>query len=193
MRPSYIIGAVRDNLLNHMVGFAVYGAVQAHLGEPLEFPGDYLAWDREFCQSKYTSALTVYCILCWHSQPHLARLPGSPCHHRLRPPQRLPRRIRRSPSLCREPGLQRLRRHAVHVVPFLSLPRLLVRHLLVPTLRQPPQVPHHRIPLDKNTARLWSPRRDALDLLVVRVGDESQSAAGLEGAAGRAWAEDRAV
>lgn len=52
VRPSYIIGAVRDNLLNHMVGFAVYGAVQAHLGEPLRFPGDYLAWDREYCQSE---------------------------------------------------------------------------------------------------------------------------------------------
>lgn len=51
VRPSYIIGAIRDNLLNHMVGFVVFGAVQAHLGEPLAFPGDYVAWDREYCQS----------------------------------------------------------------------------------------------------------------------------------------------
>lgn len=51
MRPSYIIGAVRDNLLNHMVGLAAYCAVQAHLGQPIAFPGDYVAWDREYCQS----------------------------------------------------------------------------------------------------------------------------------------------
>lgn len=58
VRPSYIIGAVRDNLLNHMVGLAVYCSVQAHLKRPLEFPGDYLAWDREYCQS--TAMLNAY-------------------------------------------------------------------------------------------------------------------------------------
>lgn len=51
VRPSYIIGAVRDNQLNYMFGFAVYAAVCAHLGQPLRFPGDYLAWDKEFCES----------------------------------------------------------------------------------------------------------------------------------------------
>ncbi|OAA65377.1 NAD(P)-binding domain protein [Niveomyces insectorum RCEF 264] len=51
VRPSYIIGAVRDSALNHMVGLAIYGAVQAHRGLPLAFPGDYAAWDREYCQS----------------------------------------------------------------------------------------------------------------------------------------------
>ncbi|KXT03399.1 hypothetical protein AC579_3967 [Pseudocercospora musae] len=51
MRPSYIIGAVRDNLLNHMVGFAVYASVCAHLKQPLLFPADYVAWDKEYCQS----------------------------------------------------------------------------------------------------------------------------------------------
>jgi nucleoside-diphosphate-sugar epimerase len=54
VRPSYIIGAVRDNLLNHMVGFAIYASVQAHLKQPLVFPGDYVAWDREMCQSSAT-------------------------------------------------------------------------------------------------------------------------------------------
>ncbi|PVH72836.1 NAD(P)-binding protein [Cadophora sp. DSE1049] len=58
VRPSYIIGAVRDNLLNHMVGLAVYCSVQAHLKRPLEFPGDYIAWDREYCQS--TAMLNAY-------------------------------------------------------------------------------------------------------------------------------------
>lgn len=51
MRPSYIIGAVRDNQLNYMFGFAVYAAVSARLKQPLKFPGDYLAWDKEFCES----------------------------------------------------------------------------------------------------------------------------------------------
>ncbi|KAK4448807.1 Iridoid synthase [Podospora aff. communis PSN243] len=50
-RPSYIIGAVPDGSLNHLVGFGVYAAVQARLGEALRFPGDYRAWDREQVQS----------------------------------------------------------------------------------------------------------------------------------------------
>ncbi|KAI1609398.1 hypothetical protein EDD37DRAFT_640460 [Exophiala viscosa] len=58
VRPSYIIGAVRDNLLNHMVGIAAYASVQAYLKEPLNFPGDYAAWDREYCQS--TALLNAY-------------------------------------------------------------------------------------------------------------------------------------
>ena len=58
VRPSYIIGAVRDNLLNHMVGLAVYASVQAYLKKPLDFPGDYVAWDREYCQS--TALLNAY-------------------------------------------------------------------------------------------------------------------------------------
>lgn len=51
VRPSYIIGAVRDGALNFLIGLAIYGAVQSYLDRPLEFPGDYAAWDREFCQS----------------------------------------------------------------------------------------------------------------------------------------------
>ena len=58
MRPSYIIGAVRDNLLSHMVGIAVYAAVQAHIKQPLAVPDDYVAWDREYCQS--TAMLNAY-------------------------------------------------------------------------------------------------------------------------------------
>ncbi|KAJ0413957.1 hypothetical protein BJY00DRAFT_295991 [Aspergillus carlsbadensis] len=58
VRPSYIIGAVRDSALNHMVGLAIYGAIQAHLKQPLAFPGDYAAWDREYCQS--TALLNAY-------------------------------------------------------------------------------------------------------------------------------------
>ncbi|KAJ5263935.1 hypothetical protein N7478_011540 [Penicillium angulare] len=51
VRPSYIIGAVRDSALNFMIGLAIFGAVESHLGRPLNFPGDYAAWDREYCQS----------------------------------------------------------------------------------------------------------------------------------------------
>lgn len=65
VRPSYIIGAVRDNLLNQMVGISVYAAVQAYLGKPLLFPGDFVAWDKEICQS--TAMLNGYfeewCVL----------------------------------------------------------------------------------------------------------------------------------
>ena len=50
VRPSYIIGAVRDNLLNQMVGITAYAAVQKHLGKPLLFPGDLVAWDKEICR-----------------------------------------------------------------------------------------------------------------------------------------------
>ncbi|KAK0614751.1 hypothetical protein B0T14DRAFT_313288 [Immersiella caudata] len=50
-RPSYIVGAVPDGSLNHLVGFGIYAAVQARLKQPLRFPGDYSAWDREQVQS----------------------------------------------------------------------------------------------------------------------------------------------
>jgi hypothetical protein len=57
-RPSYIVGAVRDGTLNHLIGFGIYAAVQAHLGQPISFPGDYRAWDREQVQS--TGLLNAY-------------------------------------------------------------------------------------------------------------------------------------
>ncbi|KAI8952902.1 hypothetical protein F4801DRAFT_599373 [Xylaria longipes] len=50
-RPSYIVGAVRDGLLNHLIGIGIYAAVQAHLKQPITYPGDYHAWDREQVQS----------------------------------------------------------------------------------------------------------------------------------------------
>ena len=57
-RPSYIVGSVRDGTLNHLVGFGIYAAVQAHLGQPISFPGDFRAWDREQVQS--TGLLNAY-------------------------------------------------------------------------------------------------------------------------------------
>lgn len=50
-RPNFIIGAVRDGTLNHLIGIGIYAAVQAYLGQPISFPGDYRAWDREQAQS----------------------------------------------------------------------------------------------------------------------------------------------
>ncbi|KAL4797711.1 hypothetical protein BDV19DRAFT_387139 [Aspergillus venezuelensis] len=52
-RPSYIIGTTPSNTgsLNHLLGLAIYASIQAHLGLPLYFPGDYISWDRELCQS----------------------------------------------------------------------------------------------------------------------------------------------
>lgn len=50
-RPTYIIGAVRDGSLNHLIGFGIYASVQAYMKQPLLFPGDYRAWDREQHQS----------------------------------------------------------------------------------------------------------------------------------------------
>ncbi len=57
-RPNYIVGAVQDGTLNHLIGFGIYAAVQAHLGQPILFPGDYRAWDREHVQS--TGLLNAY-------------------------------------------------------------------------------------------------------------------------------------
>lgn len=57
-RPSYVVGAVRDGTLNHLVGIGVYACVQRHLGARLEFPGGYDAWTREQVQS--TGMLNAY-------------------------------------------------------------------------------------------------------------------------------------
>lgn len=53
-RPSWIIGAVADGSLNHLIAFGIYASVCAYLGEPITFPGGYDAWDREMVQSSAT-------------------------------------------------------------------------------------------------------------------------------------------
>ncbi|KAK3987120.1 Iridoid synthase [Cladorrhinum sp. PSN332] len=50
-RPSYIIGAVRDGTLNHLLGIGVYVSIQKHLRNKIQFPGGYDAWTREQVQS----------------------------------------------------------------------------------------------------------------------------------------------
>lgn len=50
-RPSFILGAVGDNLLNHLYGLAIYASVQGHLKRPLQFPASLQMWDMIFDQS----------------------------------------------------------------------------------------------------------------------------------------------
>ncbi|OCT51767.1 NAD dependent epimerase/dehydratase family protein [Cladophialophora carrionii] len=70
VRPSYVIGAVRESALNHLVGMSVYASVQAYRGLPLAFPGDVAAWDREHCQS--TGLLNSYMEEWAVLSPHTA-------------------------------------------------------------------------------------------------------------------------
>lgn len=51
LRPSFILGAVRDAAMNLLYPLAIYAAVQAHLHQPLVFPGDFAAWDKEVIMS----------------------------------------------------------------------------------------------------------------------------------------------
>lgn len=99
-----------------MFGFAVYAAVCAELKEPLRFPGDYLAWDKEFCESSavmnsYLSEWAVCMCLwglhvCWvgWSADCLFFVFGSD-------------------GSLRERSVQRPRRPGIHLVPLLALPR----------------------------------------------------------------------
>ncbi|CAG9989219.1 unnamed protein product [Clonostachys byssicola] len=58
VRPFGIIGASPNSPLNMFVSFAIYAAVQAHKGQPLEFGGDLTAWQFEAMHS--TARLTGY-------------------------------------------------------------------------------------------------------------------------------------
>ncbi|PPJ54556.1 hypothetical protein CBER1_06642 [Cercospora berteroae] len=58
VRPFPIIGSVTQTWLNTAYPFGVYAAVQAHKGEPLEFGGDWEAW--QFAYSMSTARMTGY-------------------------------------------------------------------------------------------------------------------------------------
>lgn len=58
IRPSFILGAVKDAAMNMVYPLSVYAAVQAHMKQPLVFSGDYAAWDKEQIQS--TAMLNSY-------------------------------------------------------------------------------------------------------------------------------------
>ncbi|CAH0033898.1 unnamed protein product [Clonostachys rhizophaga] len=58
VRPFGIIGASPNSLLNMFVSFAIYAAVQANEGQPIEFGGDLTAWQFEAMHS--TARLTGY-------------------------------------------------------------------------------------------------------------------------------------
>lgn len=49
--PCGILGAVPDAAMNLCFPLAVYATVQAHLGKPLEFPGDLVSWQNPQDQS----------------------------------------------------------------------------------------------------------------------------------------------
>jgi hypothetical protein len=60
-RPCFILGAVESAAMNILWPLAVYAAVQAHLGKPLEFPGDEAAYDA----IKYQSSST---LIAYHAE-----------------------------------------------------------------------------------------------------------------------------
>ncbi|KAK2804500.1 hypothetical protein FQN50_006575 [Emmonsiellopsis sp. PD_5] len=45
VRPSFILGAVKNAAMNLAYGLGVFAAVNAHLGKPLAFPGNIASWD----------------------------------------------------------------------------------------------------------------------------------------------------
>ncbi|KAK4942605.1 hypothetical protein LTR10_017734 [Elasticomyces elasticus] len=53
-RPCFILGAVENAAMNIVWPLSTYAAIQAHLGKPLDFPGDVAAWDAEKAQSMST-------------------------------------------------------------------------------------------------------------------------------------------
>ena len=57
-RPGWVLGAVKDAAMNLIYPLAVYAEVQRHRGLPLDFPGDYAAWDKE--QDQSTAMLNCY-------------------------------------------------------------------------------------------------------------------------------------
>ncbi|KAF4460647.1 nad dependent epimerase dehydratase family [Fusarium albosuccineum] len=65
VRPFGIIGAAPNSPLNMFMSFAIYAAVQAHKGDPLEFGGDLTAWQFEASHSsvRLTSYLSEWAVL----------------------------------------------------------------------------------------------------------------------------------
>lgn len=57
-RPGWVLGAVTDAAMNIVYPLSVYAAVQRHRDLPLDFPGDYMAWDKE--QDQSTAMLNCY-------------------------------------------------------------------------------------------------------------------------------------
>ncbi|KAI9818197.1 MAG: hypothetical protein M1827_000822 [Pycnora praestabilis] len=58
IRPSFILGAVKDAAMNSLYPLAIYATVQMHMRQPLKFPGDLAAWDKGQVQS--TAMLNSY-------------------------------------------------------------------------------------------------------------------------------------
>lgn len=58
VRPSFILGAVPDAAMNVCLPLGIYGAVCAHLSEPLAYPSDLTGWENTKCQS--SAVLNAY-------------------------------------------------------------------------------------------------------------------------------------
>lgn len=58
VRPSHIIGAVKDAAMNLVYPLGVFGAIHAHLQKPLVYPGDVASFD--LAQSISTAKLNAY-------------------------------------------------------------------------------------------------------------------------------------
>ena len=48
-RPPIILGAVPDTVTNVCLPLGIYGAVCAHLGEPLAYLSDLTGWETTMC------------------------------------------------------------------------------------------------------------------------------------------------
>ncbi|KAF2131474.1 hypothetical protein P153DRAFT_196104 [Dothidotthia symphoricarpi CBS 119687] len=65
IRPAAIIGTTAHPSMNTFLIFAVYAAVQAQKGQPLDFPSDITTWQAEGCHSsaRLTGFLSEWAIL----------------------------------------------------------------------------------------------------------------------------------
>ena len=72
--PSSILGAVLDAAMNAAYPLAVYAAVCAHLGEPLDFPGSIESW--QMTQIASSAMLNAY-LEEWSVLTEKQRIKGS--------------------------------------------------------------------------------------------------------------------
>ncbi|PGH32246.1 hypothetical protein GX50_04977 [[Emmonsia] crescens] len=65
VRPSFILGAVKDAAMNLVYSLGVFAAVHAHLGKPLVFPGNVASFDviRDLSSARLNSYLAEWAVL----------------------------------------------------------------------------------------------------------------------------------
>ena len=73
--PSYVMGAVPNNVLNAFFPLAVYASICAELNEPMAFPGGETAWN---CRLELSSSkLDAYMVEWMALSPELAGIEGN--------------------------------------------------------------------------------------------------------------------